>query len=166
MWSRRAPQGEPWNSRLSGSIAGTSSRTRRGTLTKTLLIITAIVEIATGLALLLVPSITSVVLLGVPLDTPVALLVARLAGIALCALGTACWLVRNDAESHAATGLVAAMWLYNSAVAVLLIYAGVVGLRGWALWPAVLFHAAMAAWCGACVRASRFTVRADGPDPR
>jgi hypothetical protein len=144
----------------------TPYKSLEGTVTRTLLIITAVIELVVGLALLLVPSVASVILVGAPFDTPLALLAAHLAGIALCALATACWLVRNDAQSHAATGVVAAMWLYNSAVAVLLIDAGVVGLRGWALWPVVVFHVVMAAWCGACVRGSRFTVRPVGGDPR
>jgi len=135
-------------------------------VTRTLLVVMAVAEMLAGLALLVVPSVVSMVLLGAPLDTPLALVVARLAGIALCSLGAACWLVRNDAGSHAATGLLAAMWIYNAAVAVLLIYAGLVGLRGWALWPAVVFHAALAAWCGAGVRTSRFAVRPDSPTRR
>jgi small basic protein len=52
----------------------------------------------------------------------------------------------------AARGLVAAMFLYNVAVAALLAFAGVgLGLRGIALWPAVILHAAMAVWCVPCL---------------
>jgi len=125
-----------------------------GTVTSTLLLVTAVVEVAAGLALVLVPSVAVSILLGASLDAPPALVVGRLAGAALLSLGAACWLARNDAQRHAATALVAAMWLYNAAVVVLLVYANIMGLRGWGLWPAALGHLAMAAWCVACLRTS------------
>jgi len=123
--------------------------------------VTAVVELAAGLALVLVPSVTVSILLGASLDLPPALVVARLAGVALFSLGAACWLARTDAQRHPATALVAAMWLYNVAVAVLLISADMMGLRGWGLWPAVLGHLVLAAWCVVCLRASGYAV---GPD--
>jgi len=116
--------------------------------------------VAAGLALLLVPSVAASILLGSPLDTLPALIVGRVAGAALLSLGAACWLARND-QNHAVTALVAAMWLYNTIVALLLIYAGVMGLRGLALWPAVLVHAVMAFWCVACIRTNGHAVRTD-----
>jgi hypothetical protein len=87
-------------------------------------------------------------LVGAPLEVPSALTVARVAGAALLTLGVACWLARNDTQSRAARGLVAAMVLYNLGVAVIL---GTVGIQlqpvGVALWPAVVLHAAMTVWC-------------------
>lgn len=98
------------------------------------------------------PSFVVRLLLGSPLDTSVATMLGRVAGVALLALGVACWLARDDTHSRAARGLVAAMFLYNVAVAALLTLAGVgLGLRGIALWPAVLLHAAMAVWCVPCL---------------
>lgn len=120
---------------------------------KSLLIVTALVEAATGLALLLSPSLPVSLLLGSSLDAPAALTVGRVAGAALLALGVACWLARDDVESHAAQGLVAAMLLYNIAAVLLLASAGIgSGLRGVGLWPAVVLHAALAIWCIACLR--------------
>ena len=55
-----------------------------------LLALAAIGEAATGLALLIVPSLVGRLLLGEEL-TGVAVAVARVAGIALIALGIACW---------------------------------------------------------------------------
>jgi len=119
---------------------------------KSLLNITALVEAATGLALLLSPSLPVLLLLGASLDAPAALTVARVAGAALLALGVACWLARNDEQSRAARGLVPAMLLYNVATVLLLASAGIGSeLRGVGLWPAVVLHAALAIWCIACL---------------
>ena len=57
---------------------------------KTALIFAAVGEAATGLALLIVPSLVGQLLLGEQF-TGVAIPVARVAGIALIALGIACW---------------------------------------------------------------------------
>jgi hypothetical protein len=130
-------------------------------VTRTLLVTTAVIEVAAGLALALAPSVAASILLGSSLDTLPALIVGRVAGAALLSLGAACWLARNDQPGGAVTALVAAMWLYNTIVALLLIYAGVMGLRGLGLWPAALVHAAMAIWCVACLRTGGHAIRPD-----
>ncbi len=113
-----------------------------------LLTLTAALEAPTGLLLLAWPPLPASLLLGSPLDAP-GQLIARIAGAALLALGTACWLARRDAHS----ALIAGMLIYNSATAVILSYAATaLDLSGPALWPAVLLHAAMAVWCAACLR--------------
>jgi hypothetical protein len=119
-----------------------------------LLTVTAVVEAATGVALIVVPSFVGRLLLGTEFFG-VAVVVGRVAGIALLALGIACWLARDDRQSRAARGLVAALLFYNVAIAALLAFAGL-GLRlhGMALWPAVVLHAAMAVWCMTCLRRS------------
>jgi hypothetical protein len=119
---------------------------------KSLFIVTALVEAATGLALAISPSLPVSLLLGSSLDTPAALTVARVAGAALLALGVACWFARNDVESHTARGLVAAMLLYNIAAVALLASVGMGSAPvGVALWPAVVLHTALAVWCMACL---------------
>ena len=120
-----------------------------------LLKLTALIEAATGLALMIVPSVVVRLLLGSELDTSAAVTLGRVAGVALFALGVACWLARDDTQSRAARGLVAAMLLYNVATVVVLAFAGIgFGLHGVALWPAVVLHAVMAVWCVACLRCS------------
>jgi len=115
---------------------------------KKLLIVTALVETATGLMLLVSPTLVVAFLLGASLDAPAALVVGRIAGAALLSLGVACWLAR-DGLSLALRGLIAAMLLYNCAVAAVLAHAGaVVGFVGVLLWPAVALHAALAVWSG------------------
>jgi len=115
---------------------------------KTFLSVTAIIEAGAGLALLAVPSLTASLLLGTPLDSHAAASLARVGGAAILALAIVCWLARRDARSLASQGLVAAMLFYNIAVASVLAFAGISdGLHGALLWPAVIFHVAMAVWC-------------------
>jgi hypothetical protein len=120
---------------------------------KNLLVVTAGIEAATGLTLLGLPSLVVSLLLGGALDAPAALVVARVGGAAVLSIGVSCWLARNDHQGRAATGLVAGLLLYNIAAVAVLAYAGIgLGLSGIGLWPAVVLHAALAAWCIACLR--------------
>ncbi|MDG3002558.1 hypothetical protein [Paludisphaera mucosa] len=120
---------------------------------KALFALSAALEVATGIALLARPSEATVLALGSPLHTPAALTIGRVLGAALLALGAACGLAHREASSPAARGLVAAMTLYNVGVAAVLAQAGLVaGLFGVALLPAVVLHAALAAWCVFCLR--------------
>ena len=120
---------------------------------KTLQTVTAVIEAGAGLALLGLPSVTALLLLGAPLESPVAVGLARIASAAILALAVVCWLARRDAQSLASRGLVVAMLFYNLAVAAVLAFAGIVdGLHGMLLWPAVVFHAGMGAWCAASLQ--------------
>jgi hypothetical protein len=115
---------------------------------KRLLIVTAVIELGAGVALLCFPSATVALLLGSSLDIPGAMTLARVAGTALFALGVACWLAQYDTESCAARGLVSAMVLYNLGAVIILSAAGIRSKPvGVALWPAVILHAVMAVWC-------------------
>jgi hypothetical protein len=117
---------------------------------KTLLTITAVIEAGAGVALAVAPSPVALLLLGSPLDSPAGLVIGRVLGAALFALGTACWLTREGAPSRTADGMITAMLLYNIAAVALLVHARVgSGMSGMGLWPAVVLHAAMAVWCAA-----------------
>jgi len=62
-------------------------------------------------------------------------------------------MARRDAQSPASRDLILAMLFYNLAVAAVLAFAGLSdGLHGVLLWPAVLFHLTMGAWCIASLR--------------
>ena len=95
----------------------------------------AISEAATGLALLIVPSLVGQLLFGAEL-AGVAATVARVTGIALIALGVACW---------PGTPLVG-MLTYSAAATLYLGYVGATGHgSGMLLWPAVALHAVLTA---------------------
>ncbi len=125
---------------------------------KALHIMTALIEVGAGLALLAIPSPVAGLLLGVPLETPAALTVARIAGAGLLTLGVACWLARDDSHSPASKGLITAMLFYNTAAAAVLAYA-IAGLElhGVLLWPAVILHVVMAIWCVASLLQKSFS---------
>jgi hypothetical protein len=119
--------------------------------TRTLLIVTAIVETATGIGLLVVPSVIVGLLLGAGLSSPQSLVMGRVTGGALISIGVMCWLARNE-HGGAQAGLVAGILIYNGAVAILLIYAATVAMiHGIALWPVSLLHLALALWCVFCL---------------
>ena len=123
---------------------------------KLFLLITAIVETATGLCILVLPSVAFVVLLGLDHAAIEALFVARLFGAALIALGVASWIARADARSPAQFGLLTGLLIYNVAASILIAYAGL-GLKmtGVLLWPAVGLHVVMTAWCCLCLQPQR-----------
>jgi hypothetical protein len=89
---------------------------------RTLLVVTALLEAAGGLAVAVSPSLLIPLLIGSPLDTRSGSVVGRLAGVAVLTLGLVCWLARNDQQSRVTAGPVAAMLFYNVAVATLLAY--------------------------------------------
>jgi len=105
-------------------------------------------EAATGLLLLVAPSLVVELLLGAAAGTPAGVTVSRVAGVALLTLGVACWFAREDTASRAARGLVAAMLIYNVAVVAVLVLAWTdLPPVGIALWAVVLAHTGLAAWC-------------------
>lgn len=97
---------------------------------KKVVILAAAGEALTGLALLLVPSVVGRLLLGEEF-TGAGIVSGRVAGIALIALGVACW----------PGPAVAGMLIYSAVVAFYLAYVGFAGgMTGILLWPAVVLH--------------------------
>jgi hypothetical protein len=112
------------------TVQGTGIGAIRGVL-----VLAAVAEIATGAALLVVPSLVGQILLGAQL-VDIAVTVARVAGIALVALGIACW------PGPPMLG----MLTYSAAVTLYLAYIGLWGASdGTLLWPAVVLHAILTA---------------------
>ena len=101
------------------------------------LVLAAIGEALTGLALMAVPSIVGRLLFGAELSG-VTVAVARVAGIALVALGVACF-----SAGEAGRGL-SGMLTYSLLATLYLVYLGLGGeWVGSLLWPAVAIHAAL-----------------------
>ena len=97
---------------------------------KNALTFAAIGEAATGLALLIAPSLVVHLLLGEQL-TGVAIPVARVAGIAVIALAIACW------PGPPLVG----MLIYSASITLYFTYLGFAGgLAGVLLWPVVVLH--------------------------
>jgi hypothetical protein len=104
---------------------------------KKVLIFAAIAEAATGVALLLVPSLVGRLLFGVEL-TGIAIPVARVLGIALVALSLACY--PGETASRGFYG----MLTYGLLATVYLVYLGLAGeWVGILLWPAAAIHGAL-----------------------
>jgi hypothetical protein len=102
---------------------------------KNVLTFAAVAEAATGLGLLIVPSLVGQLLLGEQL-TGVAIPVARVAGIARIAFGIACW------PGPPLVG----MLTYSALATLYLAYLGFAGgLTGVFLWPAVVLHLVLTA---------------------
>ena len=97
------------------------------------LLVTAVVEVAAGLVLLVLPDLTLRILLEMAQLPADVLLVARWVGVAL----------------------LVAVLAYNVGAVALLLYAAV-GLRlpGPLLWPVVALHAVLAVWGALCLNAA------------
>jgi hypothetical protein len=102
---------------------------------KRVLAFAAVAEVATGVALLIVPSLVGKLLFGAAL-AGVAVAVARVTGIALIALGVACW------PGPPRVG----MLVYSAVVTLYRAWVGFAGDGGGMfLWPAVALHAILTA---------------------
>lgn len=105
--------------------------------TRSLVVLSAAIEMATGVALIAAPALVGRALLGVDL-TASGIAVARLAGLGLMSLGLACW----PGDHDAAPKVERALFIYNSLAALYLGYlrAGA-GFVSYLLWPACVLHA-------------------------
>jgi hypothetical protein len=98
---------------------------------KKALTVAAVIEVATGMALLIVPSLVGRLLFGEEL-TGIVIPVARVLGIALIALGVGCW-----PGSTALCG----MLTYSALVTLYLLFLAIRGeWVGPLLWPVVALH--------------------------
>ena len=103
---------------------------------KSLLILAAVSETLTGLILFVYPPVVIRLLFGSEI-AGAGVLVCRIAGISLIALGAACW-----PEGKMVTAFLG-MLTYGILAALYLVYVGVNGGAGILLWPAVTAHAGL-----------------------
>jgi hypothetical protein len=105
-----------------------------------------------------------VILLGADHAAVEAVFIARLAGAALFSIGVASWMAAADPSTTAQSGLLAGIFIYNAAVAVLLAYAGMVlNMTGLLLWPAAAMHSVLAVWCFVCLRPNNIAAPTSAP---
>jgi len=103
-------------------------------MTKPILALAAVGEAATGLVLLAYPPIVVEPLFGAQI-AGVGVAMSRIAGIALIALGLACW--PGGTRGRALSG----MLTYTTLAALYLVYVGIGGeWTGKLLWPAIAAH--------------------------
>jgi len=117
-----------------------------------LLTLTAVIEAATGLILLAYPPLLIRLLLGTEING-VGVIISRIAGAALLAIGIACWVARRESSGIAQRALLIGVLTYNVAAT------GILSSSRWqldaigiALWPAVVAHFVLAVWCVVCLR--------------
>jgi hypothetical protein len=121
------------------------AETRKMRMQRTLLAIAAVAETLACLGLILMPDATMQFLFGGRPDG-VGMMIGRVAGVALLALGVACWAARADSGGEARAGTVRAITLYNAGAGALLVLFAVTGqAAGLGVWSAALLHLALAA---------------------
>jgi hypothetical protein len=109
-----------------------------------LLFLAAVLEAATGVALIVSPPVVVRVLLGEDV-LGAGMILGRVSGFALLSLGLACWPGTENGGNRTRVQAVRAMLTYNLLVAAYFAYLRVVpGFSGNLLWPAIVLHALLA----------------------
>jgi hypothetical protein len=123
-----------------------------------LVLVCAVLETGTGLALLIGPRFVARILLGAQL-VGAGVATSRLCGIALISFGLACWPEWEGMPHRLDRRAVRALVVYNaSATAYLTCLMGLDRYRGVLLGPAIAIHAVLAALLARMVGASTKTL--------
>ncbi len=108
------------------------------------LLVGALLEGVTAVALLALPLVTVSLLLGEPALAGGPIL-PRVAGGALLGLAVSCWFARNTPQDRASLGVAGGFALYNLAATLILAHAGFSQeAESFLLWPAVILHGFLA----------------------
>ena len=108
--------------------------------TRTVVLLSAAIEAATGAALIAVPGVVARLLLGAELSSS-GVAVARVAGFALLSLGLACWPGSDGPTAHVVRGL----FIYNLLAALYFAYLRMGGeFVSFLLWPVCGLHGVLA----------------------
>ena len=106
-----------------------------------LLTLSGSLEILAGLSALITPAPVVSLMLGSPLDS-IGVVLARLFGAGVFALGLACLKARDDVRSPAGLAVSVGITAYNVLAAVVLLWAAAgLSLGGLLLWGAGIVHA-------------------------
>ena len=106
---------------------------------------TAIIEALTGLGLIIAPATVARLLLGAELSGALAVVLAMVAGAAICSIALFSWLSRSNAF---VVVVLPVLLFYNFAVSIILLYASLgFGYKGIPLWGVIIFHLAQSAFC-------------------
>ncbi len=120
-----------------------------------LLTIDAAGESLTGLALILAPKITARFLFGAKPNVA-GVMLGRVGGVALMAIGITCWGARNDRGSAARSSTLKAMTFWNAGAGLLLVlFAAIAKTGSLVLWSAGVLHLALAAAFAISFRGSK-----------
>ena len=112
--------------------------------TRLLILVCAVLETGTGLALLVVPRFVVRLLLGAQL-LGAGVATSRLCGVALVSFGLACWPEWEAAPGRVDRRAVRALLVYNASATVYLAsLMALDGYRGLLLVPAIVIHAVLA----------------------
>jgi hypothetical protein len=108
---------------------------------KKVLALAAVGEAATGLILIAYPPVVVRLLCGLEVSGS-GIILSRIFGISLVAIGVACWPAEGSAEP------LLGMLTYTALATVYMIVFGLGGSVGILLWPAVLLHAVLTVLLG------------------
>ena len=108
-----------------------------------LFIATAFIEVGAGVALMSVPALVIWLVLAVRDPSPEALVIGRVGGAALLAIGLECWLARDDRDNRAQRPAVRSLRLQPGRVRCIRLRGVMLSMAGVALWPAIVLHAVM-----------------------
>lgn len=119
-----------------------------------LLTVAAVVECLAGLAFVLFPALAIALLLDAEPGSA-GLMIARVAGVALLALGVACGGAATEVAGPARTWTVVAITFYNAGVGLLLVAFAARGMAGGpVVWIASVLHMGLALAFGTCAFAN------------
>jgi hypothetical protein len=115
--------------------------------TQTLLALTAVLELLTGIGLLLAPALLIHLLLGAEINDAVVFTITRVGGSAIISLALACWLARKDYQGMGSKALITGMLVYNIAVFTTLAYSAYSYKTTPILIAALVAHGLLAVFC-------------------
>ncbi len=114
-------------------------------MVKSFFIYTAIIEALTGLGLLVAPALVAKVLLNADLSGSLDVILAMVAGVAICSIALLSWLARNHSADNRS---LLPLLLYNIAVSLVLLYAAwSMGYRVLMIWAVIIFHLFQSVMC-------------------